>query len=552
MKKPIFLILSLFMVLSMVLAACQPAATPAPAVTEAAPVATEAPAATVAATEAPAATVAATTAPAATEATPILGGNLIFARAAEAQGLDPQLQTAFSSFVVLGFIYEPLFTYDDQMNIVGLLADTWSWSDDALTLTVKLRQNVKFHNGDTMTADDVKFSFDRVLNEKTGAAARSYFTDIKEVNVVDPNTVAFVLTKPNATVISGMTVTGASILDKKLIEGGADPAKTVVGTGPFMLKDWQPDKVLLLAKNPDYWMKGLPYLDTIEMRVIPDESAILAGLRAGEIDFAQFNDPSIALTAAKDTTKLTLLRQPSLAYHVLQLNPARDPFKNEKVRQAVSCAIDRQQVIDSAALGEGKVTPPITNPFFAAPLDSLFCYKPDIEKAKQLLADSGAKDVTFTIMAASDEPPTAVAEAQSIQAQLANIGITVKIETLELGVYVQRWLKGDFDATIALNGGGAEPALELGRYWKKDGTFANVSNYQTDDLDKELKAAEVETNPDKRKAIYLTVQQQLAEASPWIWLYMGYDYRATSPRVQNFIFPPEGTNIYLRQAWLSK
>ncbi|HEX2981608.1 MAG TPA: ABC transporter substrate-binding protein, partial [Anaerolineaceae bacterium] len=489
-------------------------------------------------------------APTEAPAGPKAGGTLVFARASEAQGLDPHLQTAFSSFVVLEFIFESLFAYGDNMELEPRLAESYEWSDDGLTLTVKLRPNVKFHNGDDMTAEDVKFSYERILNEETGAAARSYFTSITEINVIDPLTVEFKLDKADATILSAMV--NADILDKKLIEGGADPATEVVGTGPFMLEEWQPDKVLMLAKNPNYWMPGLPLLDKIEMRVIPDEAAILAAMRAGEVDFAQFNDPTIALTAEQSGGDVQLLRQPALAYHVLQLNPARDIFKDERVRNAISCALDRQQVIDSAALGEGKVTPPITNPFFAAPLDELNCYKPDLEKAKQLLADAGVSDLSFTIMAASDEPPTAVAEAQSIQAQLAEIGVTVEIEVLELGVYVQRWLDADFDATVALNGGGAEPALEMGRYWEHGGTFTDVSNWQTDEIDALLKEARVETDQNKRKELYLEVQKQLAAASPWVWMYVGYDYRAVQPWVKDFVFPPNGANIHLREAWLDK
>ncbi len=557
MKKP-FALLSLVMTLSMIITACQPAATPTPAsptsgaTQEQATVAVAQPTAAPAQpTSGPQPTQAPTTAQTSGE-TPKPGGTLIFARAAEAQGLDPHLQTAFASFVVLELIYEPLFTFDQSMNLTGLLADSYSWSADGKVLTVKLRPDVKFHNGDPMTADDVKFSFDRILDEKTGAAGRSYFTDITQVNVIDPLTVEFDLSKPNVTVVTAMTDSNSAILDKKLISGGADPAKTVVGTGPFMFKSWEPDKLLVLVKNPNYWMKGYPLLDEIDMRVIPDEAAIVAAMRAGQVDFALINDPSTALTVQKDPKGLVLDKEASLSYHVLQLNPARDPFKDEKVRQALSCAIDRQQVIDSAALGEGKVTAPATNPFFAAPLDQLFCYTPDLNQAKQLLAESGKSNISFTIMAAQDEPPTAVAEAQSIQAQLAQVGITVKIETLELGVYVQRWLKGDFDATVALNGGNPEPGIEFGRYWITGATFATVSNYQTPQLDQELTAANAETDQNKRKADLLQVQEELAQASPWVWLYTGYNYRITQPWVKDFIFPPDSSDIYLRQAWLNK
>ncbi|MCE5209728.1 MAG: ABC transporter substrate-binding protein [Chloroflexi bacterium] len=553
MKKVVFSLFSLLLVLAVLLAACQPTAqepTSAGNVpTQASTSGEVAPTQSIADTQTPVQP-AATQAPVTNE--PIPGGTLIFARASEAQGLDPHLQTAFSSFLVLDFIFESLFTYDVDMNLVGQLAEDWSWSEDGKILTVKLRPNVVFHNGDTMDAEDVKFSLDRVLDEATGASGRSYIVDVTEINVIDPLTVELVLSKPNASILSGLANANLAIISKELVEGGADPAQEVIGTGPFMLESWEPDQVLMLVKNPDYWMEGLPYLDAIEMRVIPDEPAILAGLRAGEIDFAQFNSPSSALTAETDAN-LILQRAPALAYHVLQLNSAREVFKDERVRQALSCAIDRQEVIDSASLGEGQVTGPVTNKHFANPASDLYCYTPDLDQARDLLEQAGgAENVKFTIMAAFDEPPTAVAEAQSIQAQLANVGITVEIETLELGVYIDRWLAGDFDATVALNGGGSDPSLELGRYWKFNATFADVSNYQTEELDRLLNLAEVETDDAKRVELFTETEQILTKASPWIWLYTGNDYRVMQPWVKNFTLTTALGNILLREAWLDK
>ena len=150
---------------------------------------------------------------------------------------------------------------------------------------------------------------------------------------------------------------------------------------------------------------------------------------------------------------MSIARAPALAYHVLQLNASRPQFQDLKVRQAIACAIDRQEVLDTASLGEGEVTSPATPPFYRAPLGDLFCYKKDVDKAKQLLTDAGkSTGLKFKVIAAADEPPTAVAEAQNIQAQLKKVGVEMEIETLELGVYVDRWLKADFDAAVALNG----------------------------------------------------------------------------------------------------
>ncbi len=483
---------------------------------------------------------------------PKTGGILIAARAADAKGLDPHKQTAFSSFRMLELIYDPLLALDKDMKVIPNLAESWKWSEDGKTLTMTLRKNVKFHNGDPMTSEDVKFTFERILDEKTAAAARSFFTDIIGIETPDANTVVFKLKSPNAAILAAMTNPNSGIVSKKLIGGGQDPAKVAVGTGAFKLVDWQPDKIFKLEANKDFWIPGLPRLAGIEFRTIPDEASILAGLRAKTLDWALINDPRVGIRAGAGGSTLTVSRAPALAYHVLQLNASRPMFKDLKVRQAVSCAIDRQEVLDVASLGEGEVTPPATPPFYRAKLDDLFCYKKDVEKAKKLLADAGNPTVKFKIMAAVDEPPTAVAEAQNIQAQLKKVGIETEIETYELGVYVQKWLAADFDAVVALNGGNPDPDIMFFRYWHSTGNLNKVANYRAPEIDKLLEQGRATSDPAKRKVIYDDVQKKLTEAVPWVWLYVGFEYRVMQPYVKGFTPLSNGSILYLREAWLDK
>lgn len=525
--KRITLFLVFILIALLALSACSAAAPAAPA-QEAAPAEAAAPAA------------------------PTTGGTLIVARAADAKGLDPHKQTAFSSFRLLELIYEPLLGLNENLEVEPNLADSWTWSEDGLTLTMNLHPDVKFHNGDVMTSADVKFSYERILNEETGSAARSYFSGIQSIETPDDNTVVFTLAQPNVSILAAMTNPNSAILDSKTVPD-EDPSKVANGTGPFVLESWEPDQTTILKANADYWREGLPKVDGIEMRIIPDEASILAGLRAGNIDWALINDPKVAVSAAAGDSGLVIDRTPALAYHVLQLNSGREPFTDERVRQAISCAIDRQQVVDTAALGEGKVTAPATSPFYAAPLDELTCYQKDLEKAKQLLADAGLADgFSFKIMAAADEPPTAVAEAQSIQAQLQEIGIETEIETLELGVYVDRWLGTDFDSVVALNGGNPDPDIMFYRYWHSTGNLNKVAVYNSPELDKLLDEGRSAQDPEERKAIYLDVQKMLTEAAPWVWLYVGYEYRGMQPYVKDFTPMPNGSIKYLRDVWLDK
>lgn len=485
-------------------------------------------------------------------AAPKKGGILIAARAADAKGLDPHKQTAFSSFRLLELIYEPLLTLDPDLKVGPNLADSWEWSDEGKTLTMKLHDGVKFHNGDTLTSEDVKFSFERILDEATAAAARSSFTDIESIEAPDPATVIFKLKRPNVAILAAMTNPNAAIVSQKVVSV-EDPAKVTVGTGPFKLAQWDVDRTTTLEANKEYWRPDIPAVDGIEIRIIPDEASILAGLRAGTIDWALVNDPKVAIRASGGQADLTIYRTPALAYHVLQLNSTRPPLDNEKVRLAISCAIDRQEVVDTASLGEGEVTGPATPPFYRVPLDTLTCYQKDLDKAKQLLAESGvASPIKLKVMAAQDEPPTAVAEAQNIQAQLQPLGIEVEIETLELGVYVDRWLAADFDAVVALNGGNPDPDIMFYRYWHSTGNLQKVAAWNSAEVDQLLDEGKTTLEVEKRKSVYDDVQKKLTDAAPWVWLYVGYEYRIMQPYVKGFTPMPNGSLIYLRDVWLDK
>lgn len=469
---------------------------------------------------------------------------LILARAADTTGLDPHTQTAFASIRLLELIYEPLVQVDSQLNIVPALAESWAFNEDATVLTLNLRQGVTFHDGTTFEASDVVATLERILNEETGAAARANYLSIESIDTPDDYTVVLNLSQPDVPLLAALATVNAGIAPSELIASNGF-AEATIGTGPFILSEWIPEEITRLLANNNWWGEG-PFVDGIDMRVIPDEASILAALRAGEIDFALLNDPLVAtLLIGDDSVQLNAV--PALAYHVLQLNPSRAPMDVLEVRQAMSCAIDRQEVLDTASLGEGTVTGPLTIPAYAVPLDEYFCYTKDLARAQELMAASGVEPFTIKVIAASAEPPTALSEAQSIQAQLAEIGITVEIEPLELSVYVDRWLKGDFDAAIALNGGRVDPYPMYARYWTKTGNLQIVANYIDDTLDTLMQQGRAEPDPAARYEIFAEFQKHLVEMAPWIWLYNGYEYTAQQPYVSGF--QPNPTDSLYSLAW---
>ena len=474
---------------------------------------------------------------------------LVMAWATDATGLDPHKQTAFASLRLLELVYEPLVILDADLQIQPALAESWEFSDDGTRLTFTLRDGAAFHNGDPVTAADVKASYERILDEATGAATRANFLSIESIDAADARTVVFNLSQQDAPVLTAMTDLNAAIVPASEIAAGTVGTEAI-GSGPFKLDSWSPNERSELSANAGWWGDG-PSIDGIEVRVMPDETAILAALRTGAIDFALLNDPLVASLVASDGS-VQLNRAPAISYHVLQLNPSRPPMDDLAVRQAISCAIDRQQVLDTASLGEGQVTGPLTIPAYRSDPDTLFCYERDVDRAKELLASSGQSDITLNLIAARGEPPTAVAEAQVIQANLGEIGIGVEIEVLELNVYIDRWLKADFDVAAAHNGGRADPYTMYTRYWTRDGNLQKVSNYIDDTLDSLMQRGRTETDPDARRAIFAEFDRHLAEMAPWIWLYNGYEYTAQQSHVEGFVPMPNDSLYGLSQVSLNR
>ncbi|NLX09974.1 MAG: ABC transporter substrate-binding protein [Chloroflexi bacterium] len=475
---------------------------------------------------------------------------LIMARAADTTGLDPHTQTAFASLRLLELIYEPLVQLDADLNLVPGLAESWEFSEDATTLTFNLRQGVTFHDGSVFNAADVQATFERILAEETGSATRANLLSIESIETPDDYTVVLNLSQPDVPLLTALATVNAAIASSDVIAGG-DFATDVIGTGPFMLESWKPEETTILNANPNWWGEG-PFVDGIEMRVIPDEASILAALRAGTIDFALLNDPLIATLLIGDEN-IILNRAISISYHVLQLNAANEPLDKLEVRQAISCAVDRQEVLDTASLGEGQVIGPLTIPAYMLPLSEFFCYEQDVERARELMAQAGLEDgFTLKVIAANAEPPTALSEAQTIQEQLAAIGIEVEIEPLELSVYVDRWLAADFDAAVALNGGRPDPYTMYARYWTRGGNLNTVVGYIDDTVDQLMAEGQAETDPLRRLEIFSEFQKHLVEMAPWVWLYTGYEYTAQQPYVSGFIPMPTDSLYSLSQVRLER
>jgi peptide/nickel transport system substrate-binding protein len=460
------------------------------------------------------------------------GGPFIVARTADIDTRDPAAATAFQTVQTLDLVYDTLVETNDAGELEPNLATDWQISPDGRTVTLNLREGVRFHDGATFTAADAKATLDRVLDPDTGSVVASNLANVRSVRADGDSTLVIELSRPDTALLNVLSTVGTSILDERDIESGS-VGREVNGTGAFRWGSWQQGQKVTLEANQEFWGEA-PQLQTVEMRVIPDESSILSGMRADSFDLGVITDPSVVNQV--DTDDMQVLSQPTLSYHVLQLNAQRGPLRELPVRQAIACALDRQQVVRTAYFGEGEVTGPITSPGYElSPTDGLPCDAPDLDAARQLLTDAGYADgLTLRTIVMVGEYATATNIAQSVQGQLAKIGVELDLQQQQTDVYVDNWLNANYDAAVALNGGDTDPFLMYGRYFTANASLAKPAGLSDPRLDQLLTQANATTDEARRQQLFGQLQQELLRLSPWVWLMHNQSYYLLGDGVEGF------------------
>jgi peptide/nickel transport system substrate-binding protein len=483
------------------------------------------------------------------------GGILTLARQGEATNLDPHKVPAFTSHRVFELIHAGLTRPGPDLSVQPDLAESWTIAPDGKTITFRLRP-ARFHNGDPVTAADVKFTLERILNPDTKAVARAWFGDVERIEAPDPRTLIVRLKQPNVALLIYLAHPNASVVSQKVTQAaGGDLSKRehAVGAGPFRLVEWQPDNFMRLEAFRDFHIAGQPYVDGVRINIVPDEAGLVAALRTRAADLALIGDARVAQTLGREPG-LTVSARPSLNYHLLFLNTARKPLDDPRVRQAIALAIDRKQIIDTVALGSGDPTGPLPPSLtqYALPVSEHALYRRDVGKARQLLQEAGVGPVSLTILTQTTEPVYAKDIAQIVQQQLGEVGIRVTIELLEFGQWVQRWLKADFDMAPGLNSGQPDPDFYLFRYFTNDGNLNFVHAYKNDRASDAIKRARTVADAAQRRELYATAQRELVNGVPFVWLHVGRDYVGLQGTTKGFVHLPTGSIAYLRQTWLDK
>jgi peptide/nickel transport system substrate-binding protein len=497
-----------------VAAAPPTAPTPAPAATSAPAPATKAPAQ---ATAAPAA--ASTTQPVAASSAPKRGGVLLVGKTTEAPTLEPHRENALSRARVTQNMYSYLVQADSDLKIVPDLSEKWDISADGKTYTFTLRKGVKFHSGRDLTSADVKYSIERILDPATASQGAGLLVSVGSVEAPDPGTVRLQLKNPDASLLSGLASAWGGIVDKDVVDkNNGDLSKVDAGSGPFMLDQWIPDQTLKLKRFPDYYSKDQPVLDGVTFQVIPEESAIVAQLRSGNVHLALLEDNK-NYDLVKSEPNLTAVRSPRLGFDYIDIDNKKQPWDKLEVRQAFSYAIDRKEVLAVAGSNIGTLIAPVPPALkeYALDPDSLPEYKPDLNKARDLLAKAGLPSGFSSELQLIPTFPTMVSGSQVVADQAKKVGINLDLKQIEYGVWIKGFNAREFTLTMNITGGNTDPdSLLFNRLSTKGVNQNNWSDAEVEDL---LQQGKTAVDPAKRREIYAQLQHLLVQKVPQIWLF---------------------------------
>lgn len=479
---------------------------------------------------------------------------LVFGRGGDSVSLDPAIVTDGESFKVTENIFETLLNFGEQDTTVNPgLAKEWEVSEDGLTYTFHLQEGVKFHDGTDFNAEAVVKNVERW---KGGAEEKFYYFHsmfksegediIKSVEAVDDYTVVFTLSRPQAPFLKNIAMSPFGIASPTAFESAGDAfGDNPVGTGPFKFVEWKRNDSITVEKNEDYWQEGLPKLDKIIFRSIPDNSARLNALTTGEIDLADGINPSDAATV-ESNAELQLIERPSMNIGYLGLTTTRKPFDNALVRQAVNYAIDKQAIVDAFFQGRAEVA---VNPMpssISGYNEEIEGYPYDPEKAKELLAEAGYDGEEIELWAMPvPRPymPDGQKVAEAIQKNLADVGIPSRIVTFEWATYLEKAKNGEADAfLLGWTGDNGDADNFLYTLLDKDTIGSNnYTYYSNEEVHELLISAQSETNEEKRNELYKQAQAIIHEDAPWVPLAHSTPLLAAKKGVTDYFPHPTGS-----------
>ena len=487
---------------------------------------------------------------------PAYGDILVRGDIGDASNLIPLLASDSASHAVGGMVFNGLVKYDKDMNIVGDLAQSWEISRDGLSITFHLRKGVSWHDGRPFTAADVLYTYQVTVDPKTPTAYAGDFQKVKNARILDDYTFRVTYDKPFAPAL----ISWASAILPRHLLAGQDITKNPlsrhpIGTGPYRFKEWVPGQKIVLVSNENYF-EGRPYLDGRITRIIPDTATMFLELRAQNIGMMGLTPLQYTRQTENNLfrEKFNKYRYLAFAYTYLGYNLKNPLFADRRVRQAISHAIRKDEIISGVLLGLGK---PATGPYKPgtwAYNDKVKIYQYDPTRARELLKQAGWADANgdgvldkdgrsfeFEILT-NQGNETRQKCAEIIQRQLKEVGIAAKIRVVEWSAFVTHFInKRRFDAAIL--GWTIPPDPDAYDVWHSSKTAPeelNFVSYSNPEADEMLEKGRSTFNPDERKKYYDRFQEILAEDQPYTFLYVPDDLIIISNRVRGIEPAPAG------------
>lgn len=487
--------------------------------------------------------------------TPVYGGVLTQGFQNDLATLDPAIGYDWNNWPAEKMVFDGLLDYNEGTTVVPRLAAAMpTISKDGRVYTFKLRHGVLFQNGREVTADDVAYSINRVLDPKTKSPGQSFFLDIagaqdvangkaataSGIKVIDKYTIRFTLVQPDVTFLNVMAMNFAYIVPKEVVaKEGANFGHAPVGTGPFILKQWVPGQKLVFVRNPHYFLKGVPYLDGVTFLIGLAPEVALLRLQSGQLDMLGDPIPAADFVRIRDDPKYAnqLVRyvQPETTY--LTLNTQMAPLNNVKVRQAINMAIDKERIVRIVA-GRGVVANQVLPPQMPGYDPSYKGYAYDPAQAKKLLAQAGYPHGFSTqIYVLNVDPQPRIAE--SFQRDLAQIGITASVVPLASATLIDQ-ASTPHKTPIVWSGGEAwlqdfpDPSDFYGPILSCDAAVQGGWNWAFFcDKGLDARAAQLKTMPNgtARYAGYRTLYRGVMAQAPWVPVINDVNYIMHSPQV---------------------
>lgn len=540
------------------------------------------------------------------------GGNYRINELENIRSLDPVGINDVVSHHVAHQIYDNLFDLDSSLHLVPMLAESYDVSEDGTTYTFKIREGVYFHDNDCfpdgkgreMTAEDVKYSFDRICDPRTASKTFNYFVNYVEGAREYYDAISSSLkdgTTPDFPGVSGYTVKDKYIFEIKLMQPfapfiyyttlgstyivpreavemyGVDFFQNPVGTGPFIFRDWKPDFELNLFRNPNYWMQdehgnSLPYVDNVKFRFLKDVTQQLLEFKNGNLDecyripnetFKEIVNEDKQLTPG--WSQFSLQRVPTLAIQYYGMLVTSELFKDKRIRQAFNYAVDRQKILQFVLNGQGYmgavfgIVPPSMPDY---DVEKIKGYEYDLPKAKELMADAGYPDgrgfpdVTLQINAGGERN---IQIAEAIQAMLKDIGVTMKLEIVQFAQHLDNIDAGNAPFyRLGWIGDYPDPENFLNLYYGKNvpsdpGSISpiNSTRFQNAEFDALFEEALRTIDKDRRYELYLKAEQIAVSEAPMLYIYYDEDYLLLQPYVRGIKLDPMH-RVNFRHLWLDK